>query len=205
MWWGHQRRSHGSGRAGTRTTAGGCSGRVNWWRQPTCARSAFSPCPSSLPASLSWRHGGWCSQQMSCVARAKLFACDLGPIVYTHKGQECLLASNARAGRGEKAAKGLLSLVRAELNEAAAPLPGLAVDDLDVLCRCANPGCCHLVDGKPPLLFSWSATCGPRRTAAALRRGRANYRNVTGLPLSEPCRLMCDGCAHMFTRAVYRL
>ena len=159
-------------------------------------RSAFSPCPSSLPASLSWRHGSWCSQQMSCIARAKLFACDLGPIVYTHKGQECLLASNARAGRGEKAAKGLLSLVRAELNEAAAPLPGVTAADMDVLCRCAHKRCRHLVKSRPLLLFSWSATAGPCRTIDALRRGRENFALVTGLPPGapprEPCLLVCD-------------
>ena len=81
-------------------------------------RSAFSPCPSSLPASLSWRHGSWCSQQMSCIARAKLFACDLGPIVYTHEGQEYLLGLNGRKGRGPVAEAGLLSVVRKELLQA---------------------------------------------------------------------------------------
>jgi hypothetical protein len=140
-------------------------------------------------------------QQICCVARGKLFACDLSPVAYTHEGQEYLLGLNGRKGRGPVAEAGLLSVVRKELLQAVAPLPGVTAADMDVLCRCAHKRCRHLVKSRPPLLFSWSATAGPCRTIDALRRGRENFALVTGLPPGarprEPCLLVCDGCADL--------
>jgi len=141
-------------------------------------------------------------QQICCVARGKLFACDLSPVAYTHGGQEYLLGLNGRKGRGPVAAAGLLSVVRKELLQAAGSPPGVTAADMDDLCRCAHKQCRHFVKSRPPLLFSWSATAGPCRTINALRRGRENFALVTGLPPGarppEPCLLVCDGCADLY-------
>ena len=146
--------------------------------------------------------------------RAKLFREDLRPITTgTGRDRRFLCMRPDSNGIGPARA-GLARIIRTEANAAAAIRAaaqlalqppgataanltdpyGLSLDEMDVMCRCASKDCRHLVDGRPPLLFSWAARRGKLRTPAALERARENYRTRMGTN-PEPCLLMCDGCA----------
>ena len=155
------------------------------------------------------------AQLLQCMKRAKLFREDLRPIT-TGTGRDRRFLCMRPDSNGIGAAReGLARIIRTEANavaanRAAAQLAlltpgttaavvvadpyGLSLDEMDGMCRCASKDCRHLVDGRPPLLFSWSARRGKRRTPAALERARDNYRTRMGTN-PEPCLLMCDGCA----------
>ena len=147
--------------------------------------------------------------------RAKLFREDLRPITIGTGSERRFLCMRPDSNGIGPARAGLARIIRTEANavaanRAAAQLAlltpgttaavvvadpyGLSLDEMDVMCRCASKDCRHLVDGRPPLLFSWAARRGKLRTPAALERARENYRTRMGTN-PEPCLLMCDGCA----------
>ena len=146
--------------------------------------------------------------------RAKLFREDLRPITIGTGSERRFMCMRPDINGTGPAREGLARIIRTEVNAAAAAraaaelalLPlgatvaaladpyGLSLDEMDEMCRCASKDCRHLVDGRPPLLFSWAARRGKLRTPAALERARDNYRTRMGTN-PEPCLLMCDGCA----------
>ena len=155
----------------------------------------------------------WRAQLLQCIRRAKLFCEDLRPITIGTGSERRFMCMRPDINGTGLAREGLARIIRTEVNVAAAAraaaelalLPlgataaaladpyGLSLDEMDEMCRCASKDCRHLVNGRPPLLFSWAARRGKLRTPAALEQARENYRLRMGTN-PEPCLLMCDGC-----------